>query len=199
MNHGGDRFVYCNPLKDSNSFICSLSYSTFTDNNATRYTCIALVSGGAKYEIKSCNIIRNTQGTLDTQGTIYTQGNTFIDDSCILENNANYIFYVSYSSYTIILTNCTVDKMTRSGNLIIKNTVTKSFILALNHLSTRICHSEYDAAGTLTPVIQSSIKQKLCYTFRKYFYQPYLGDFVSLMWVFIFNFIHSNPSSCDEM
>jgi hypothetical protein len=108
MNKCYSQLVCCNPLSDSNSIICS--YSSFADNYVTSYTSIYLSRVSANCEIKSCNIIRNTQGTLGSEGTIYTRGNTFIDDSCILENNANYIFYVSSSSYTITLTNCTVDK-----------------------------------------------------------------------------------------
>jgi hypothetical protein len=194
MNKCYRRLVYYHPYSDSNSVIYSLSYSSFADNYVTSYNTIGLYNSAAKYEIKCCNIIRNTQGTLGTEGTIYTTGNTFINDSCILENNANYIFYATSSSYTITLSNCTLDSYSSYGNVKTQNTLTKSFILALNHLSTRNCYSEYDTARTLTPVIHSSNKQKLCCTCGKFFYQPHLGDFVSLMWVFIFNFIYSGPS-----
>jgi hypothetical protein len=120
MNKCGIRFLFCHPYSDSNSVTYSFSYSSFADNYVSSYNFIWFCSSGAKYEIKSCNIIRNTQGTLGSEGTICTQGNTFIDDSCILENNANYIFYVSSSSYTITLTNCTVDKTlsVRDNNLL---------------------------------------------------------------------------------
>jgi hypothetical protein len=180
---------------DSNSVACSLTYSSFSDNNSNNNRCILLNRGGAKFEIESCNILRNTQGTLSSYGTIWTSGYLNIYDSCILENNANNIFYQHSSSYTITLSNCTVDKTTCNQNLVTQNTVTKSFILALNHMSTRNCHSEYDSAGILTPIIQTSKKQKLCYTHIKCFNQCGQSDFFSLLFVFIFNFIHPYVSN----
>jgi hypothetical protein len=128
--------VYCVPFIDSNSVTSSLLYSTFADNIATQHTCIQLSNTGAKHEIKSCNILRNTQGNLGSRGTIATYGNTMIEDSCILENTATYIFYQVSSSYRITLSNCTVDSTSNNGYLTTQNTVTKSFILALNHMST---------------------------------------------------------------
>ena len=120
-----------------------------------------------------------------------------IEDSCILENNADYIIY-AYSSYTLTFSNCTVDKTTtNTGILKIQNTVTKSFILALNHMSTEHCFAEYDSAGNLTPIIeQPTSKKVICYcTYRNYFNQPHLRDFISLISVFMFNFIVLDTSS----
>jgi hypothetical protein len=176
---------------------CSLSYYSFTDNIANGYGCVWLNGGGANYKIKNCNILRNTQVTINSHGIVYTSGNLEIGDSCILENKATYIFNQA-SSYTITLSNCTVDSSSKYGNVVTQNTVTKSFILALNHMSTRNCHSAYDSAGTLTPIIQSpssSNKQKLCYTFGKCLCQSRLSEFVSLLSLFIFNFIHLDTSS----
>jgi hypothetical protein len=167
--------IACWPTGDSNSVTCSLTYSSFTDNIATGYDCFWLNTGGANYEMKSCNILRNTQGTLSSDGTIYTSGNLMIEDSCILENRANNIFYQANSNYRITISNCTVDSTSNNGYLIIQNTVTKSFILALNHMSTKNCHSEYDSAGYLTPIIQtpsSSKRKNIYYTCQRLFYQP---------------------------
>jgi hypothetical protein len=198
MNKCYGQLIYCYPLSDSNSVTCSFSYSTFTNNIANWATCIWLWTSGAKFEIKSCNILRNTQGSLDSEGTIYTTGYLTIYDSCILENKANYIFRQYYSSYPTTLSNCTVDSTSNNGYLTIKNTVTKSFILALNHMSTLNCHSEYDSAGTLTPIIQTpySSKKQICYySCEKYFLQLRLSDFVSLISVLIFSFIHPYASN----
>jgi hypothetical protein len=154
-----------------------------------------LGTSGAKNEIKSCNIIRNTQVTLSSGGTIYSNGNLMIEDSCILKNQANYILYAN--SITITLSKCTVDSTSKYGSVVTQNTVTKSFILALNHMSTQNCHSEYDSDGILTPIIQtpsSSNKQKHCYTGERFFCQPQ-GSFVSLSNLFIFTFIHPGTSS----
>jgi hypothetical protein len=186
--------IYCDSYSDSNLVTGLFSYSTFTDNNAFGYMCICLWNS-AKYEMKSCNVLRNTQGDISSYGTFYTNGNTMIEDSCILENNANTIFYI-YSN-TITLSNCTVDKTTKYGNLIIQKTVTKSFIHALKHMSTQICHAEYDSAGYLTPNIQTpspSKKQKPCYTYHNFCQLPQLREIALVINILIFNFIHLDAS-----
>jgi hypothetical protein len=195
MNKCYYRSIYYYPYSDSNSVICSLSYSSFTDNINTGYNCIYLSTSGARYEIKSCTILRNTQGSLNSHGTIYSYGNLVIEDSCILENTATYNFYSS--SYPITLSKCTVDSTSNNGYLTIQNTVTKSFNLSLNHMSTKNCHSEYDSIGTLTPIIQSptsSKKQKLYFTFGNFFCQYQLRYLVSLISLLLFNFIHLEAS-----
>jgi hypothetical protein len=182
--------ISCMPLTDSNTLTCSLSYSTFTDNIANGYNCVWLNANYANYEIKNCNILRNSQVS-GTYGIIYTSGNLMIEGSCILENTATYIFYQYYSSYTITLSNCTVDKTSYNQKLTIQNTVTKSFILALHHMSTQNCHSGYDSACYLTPIIQSPSSLCSC---GKFLYQLQLSDFFSLFGVFHFNFIHIETS-----
>jgi hypothetical protein len=155
--------------------ILSLIQYHAPDNIASWYTCIYFARSNANHEIKCCNIIRNTQVSLNTQGTISLYGKIMIEDSCILENKADYIFYITSSSYTITLSNCTVDKTTTStGSLIIRNTVTKSFIHALNHMSTQNCNAKYDSVGTLTPIIpplSSSKRQRLYYSCDRLFNQ----------------------------
>jgi hypothetical protein len=169
--------IYCFPYPDSNSFMCSLSYSSFTDNNAAGYYSICFGYGSTKYEMKSCNVLRNTQGS-GSYGIIYANGITNIEDSCIIENTATYIFYSTSSSYPITLINSTVDKTTNNGYLTTKNTVTKSFILGLNHISTRNCYSEYDSAGYLTVI---SAKKKICYTFN--YCHSRISDLITLPWI----------------
>jgi hypothetical protein len=182
--------IYCYPFSDSSSVTCSLSCSTFVDNNPFGYICIYFSTSGAKYEMKSCNVLRNTQGS-SSNGIIHIYGITMIEDSCILDNTATNIFW-AYSSYPITLSNCTVDKTTRIGTLYIQNTVTKSFILGLNHLSTKNCHSEYDSAGTLTAIPQVSQK-----TNKLFYYtcncQNRISDLFSYNFLFMIMFIHSNP------
>jgi hypothetical protein len=185
--------IYCYPCTDYNSYTCSFSYSTFADNVANGYTCILLSKEPAKYEIKSCNIIRNTQGSLNTEGTIYTSGNLMIEDSCILENKANYIFY-QRSSYIITLSNCTVDSTSNYGNLNTRNTVTKSFILALKHMSTQYCHAEYDSVGSLTPNLQPFLKMQMHYTCDTFINNLPKGTFFSLFTLFILDSNHRDSS-----
>jgi hypothetical protein len=164
--------IFCQTFCDTDSLICSLSYSSITDNNATGHTCIILWTPSTKHEVKRCNIIRNTQVSLGSEGTIRSMGNAIIYDSCLLENKANYIFYAESSSYTMTLSNCTVDLTSNNGFLTIQNTVIKSFILALNHVSTRNCHAGYDSVGTLTPIIEPSKRRMRCFTYEKCFYHP---------------------------
>jgi hypothetical protein len=183
--------INCRPYGDSNFVTGILSYSSFTDNNATLSHVLTLYADGAKYEIKYCNVFRNTQ-SYNTNGIITTHGNLAIDDSCILENSANFIFFTTSPSYTITISNCTVDSTANNGYLTIQNTVTKSFIHGLNHMSTRNCHSGYDSVGSLTPFIQPSKKQRLYYTCDNFFNQSRLSNFFSLFCVLLFNFIHQN-------
>jgi hypothetical protein len=181
--------IYYAPFGDSNSITCSSSYSSIVDNIASDCICIRFYTSGANSEIKSCNILRNTQGTLSSWGTFEVSGNLIIEDSCILQNSANYIFCV-YG--TVTLSYCTTDRTTNSGSLIIQNTVTKSFIHALNHISTRNCISEYDSVGALTPIIQtpSPSKKQIHYTCERLNYQLLQGNFISLQNILVFNFIH---------
>jgi hypothetical protein len=192
MNKCYRRLFRCDPYCDSNSVTCSFSYSSFADNYAADYTCFFLWTSATKFEMKSCNILRNAQGSLGSEGTIFTCGYFTIDDSCILENKATYIFNSNHG-YSMTLSNCTVDSTSNNGYITTKNTVTKSFILALNHMSTLNCHSEYDAAGYLTPITApppSPTKQRQCYTYRECFIKSRLIDFVSLIYVLFFMFIH---------
>jgi hypothetical protein len=189
--------ILCGPFPDSNSFASLLSYCTFADNSASEYNCIWCNRGDAKCEIKRCNILRNTQVS-GSYGTIFARGSMVIEDSCILENTATYIFYQESSSYTITLSKCTVDSNNKYGNIVTQNTVTKSFILGLNHMSTRNCHSQYDSAGYLTaaPYIStrsSSKRVSLC-TCGMFHCKAQISDFITLHCVLLMAFIHPNPS-----
>jgi hypothetical protein len=177
------------PYVDSSSVTCSISYSSFVDNNANGNTCIYLHRSGTKQEMKCCNILRNTQVS-DSCGIIYSNTNSVIEDSCILENTATNIFYVPSSSYSITLSNCTVDNTKNNQKLIIQNTVTKSFIHGLNHISTQNCHSEYDAAGNLTAVPH---KKRFYYTYKRNHFLSRISHYFSLSLVSIFTFINPNP------
>jgi hypothetical protein len=192
MNKCGGRIgIYCNPYGDSNSVTCSLSHSTFADNYANGCTCICYGSNTPKYEINSCNILRNTQTSLNSEGTVSIWGITNIVDSCFLENNATYIFYASSSSFTVTLSNCTVDSNSFSGNIVTKNTVTKSFIHALNHISTQNCNSEYDSVGQTLSSSKNKINGCTC---GNYIVLLRRRDIISLISILIFNFIHPYTS-----
>jgi hypothetical protein len=171
------------PLKDSSYVTCSLSCSTFADNKASGYICVWFGTNNAENEMKYCNILRNTQVST-SWGIIHTNGNLIIEYSCIIENEATNVFYVDPSN-TLTLSNCTVDKTTITGSFTIVNTVTKSFIHGLNHLSTQKCHSGYDSIGTLTavPYVPHSTKKELCFTIKVYNYHSIISDFFSSIWL----------------
>jgi hypothetical protein len=185
--------IYTYPYTDSSSVTCSFSYSSFVDNNCSGHIFIHFSRRDAKYEMKSCNVLRNKQSS-GSYGIIFTRGILNIKDSCILENTAANIFYSESSSYPITLLNCTVDKTSNNGYLTIQNTVTKSFILGLNHMYTQNCHSGYDSAGYLTviPYVSHMTKKLFCYTCNHC--QGRLSAFFSITWMLLFTFIHPNPS-----
>jgi hypothetical protein len=193
--------IICYPYLDSNSITFSMTYTSIADNIATGYNCIYSSTTGSINEIKYCNIIRNTQVTLSSEGTIVSCGNLMISESCILENKADYIFYQGSSSYTITVSNCTVDSVSHTRGFILTNTVTKSFLLALNHMSTKNCHSGYDSVGTIThinpptspasPTPPTKEKRVYCYTDRIIHYHARISDFFTFICLFIFTFIHT--------
>jgi hypothetical protein len=189
--------IYCIPYLNSNSVTFSLTHSSIADNIATTgFYCICSTQTGSIEEIKYCNILRNTQGYLSSGGTIATWGNLVIEDSCILENKADYIFYQG-SSYTITLSNCTIDSTSNNGKLTIKNTVTKSFVLALNHMSTQNCNTGYDSVGSITaipptsPTSPTKEKRVYCYTDRIIHYHARISDFFTFICLFLFTFIYT--------
>jgi hypothetical protein len=186
--------IICVPFVDSSSVTCSLLYSTFADNSASGHGCVWFGNGGAKYEIKCCNIFRNTQSS-SSYGLVFARGNLMIKDSSILGNTATYIFYQESSSYTITLSNCTTDSTSKYGTVVTQNTITKSFIHGLHHISTENCNSEYDSAGTLTviPYISHSTNNEFCKTAKNHC-QARISDSFPLNYLFIFTFIHSNQS-----
>jgi hypothetical protein len=180
---------FFNPLVDPNTVTGSLTYSTITDNNATVDQIVVFWNQGSQNEMKSCNVLRNTQVYAGSRAIIFTWGYLVIEDSCILENRANLYFYESSKYCTITVSNCTVDNFASYGNITTKNLFTKSFIHALDHMSTRHCYTGFDSVGNLTPISHIS-KQKHCYTGDRSFYHIKQANFV-----FIFNFIHS----CDSI
>jgi hypothetical protein len=179
--------ISCEPTADSSSVTCLVVYSTFVDNNATQARVICFGRSSANYEMKWCNILRNSQISLSTNGLIDIYGSTIIENSCIIENVADYIFYSS-TSITYTISNCTLDKTTNNGYLTTRNTVTKSFILTLNHMFTQNCHADHSTVDTLTPI-------KIIVTCRILSCPSHLRDFITLIFSFMFNFINPYPSA----
>jgi hypothetical protein len=184
--------ILCHPYKNASAITCYISFTTVADNYASDYNCIWSEYPNTKTEIKYCNIIRNSQGSLSSIGTIYIGGSLDIANSCILANSANYIFYGA-STATFTISSCTVDQTTNNGYLTIQNTVTKSFLLALNHFSTQNCYARYDSAGGLTAsqVIECPTKEVIYIKVKMSIIR--IRDFSLLNYVFLVAFIHPNP------
>jgi hypothetical protein len=144
----------CIVTADSNYITCFISYSSFTDNNSQGSTCISQDRTAVRAEMIYCNMLRNTQGSPSSDAAFRFDGNTQIKDSCILMNNATYTFY-AWSSYVITVSNCTLDSTNYRNNVVFTNSVSKSFIHALNHISTKNCDTEYDSIGFLTVIAPS--------------------------------------------
>jgi hypothetical protein len=168
--------IHSVPTDVSKSITGSLLYSSFTDNNATHNICIGFWRANANCEIKSCNILRNTQVSFGSSGTITPCGNLDIGYSCILENNARYVFYQP-NTYTITISKCTVNTFSNNGYLTIQNTVKRSFIHALNHISTHNCDAEYD--------VFEYLNIQYCYTCAR------LSNVITFTGILIFNFIYT--------
>jgi hypothetical protein len=183
--------IRCIPYLDSNSVTFSLTYSSIADNIATVYYCIYSSTTGSIHEIKYCNILRNTQGTLSSGGTISSNGNLTISESCILENKADYVFNQESSSYTITVSSCTVDSIGHTRGFILTNTITKSFVLALNHMSTQNCNALYDSVGSLTIILPQQDKTIYYCTCRIIHYHARISDFFTFICLFMFTFIHT--------
>jgi hypothetical protein len=179
------------PFTNSSSVTSSMSHSSFVNNTSSESICIYFHRTDSNHEMKCCNILRNIMYT-DSNGLIYSNTNSMIKDSCILENTATPIFYIP-SSYTITLSNCTVDKTTNNGYLTTQNTITKSFIHGLNHISTQNCNAEYDSIGTLSvaPFVSNPTKKVFCRTCNC---QGRISISYLIVWLLLFTFIHANPS-----
>ena len=137
--------IDCYPSKtktvNGNTLATSITYSSFANNTATNYFCIALrsdFSSAYNYAITNSNIIRNKRDQ-----TIYSYGTTTMTDCCIRENDVtSYDFYIR-SGYTITLKNCSVDNTNynNEGTLEIMN-CDKTFYWFLQFLSTEFCPAE---------------------------------------------------------
>ena len=93
---------------------CSLKFSCMEQNDDHRYVCIVYFGGqNAKYEMKNCNVIGNTQ-IEDNKATVHAEANLNIYNSIIVNNSCKYS--ISVYSGTINVYNSYYDKA-RNGNI----------------------------------------------------------------------------------
>ena len=192
--------IYCSPFRDTNSNyqLCLISLSSFVNNTAhTNSMCMSFDVEITTKEIRTCNIVRNTQKCSEN-GIIYTYGNLNIIDSCLLGNDEKHcILYAQ--SYTITIKNCTFEGSVNTGGIVkITKRVTKSFINALVHINTQKCVAQFDSVGDLTapqlstPNLPSSRNNCNNSCFLK---KPRIDMLGYLTYVFIITCLPTNPSN----
>ena len=126
------------PSSSCNYSDCQIMYSYFSNNEAKDHNCVVFDSGG-KAQMKSCNIINNTQSDKSRLGILFTNSPLNIYDSCALGNNADYSFYGNGGS--INLYNTIFDKSINSY-VTIKSAAPSSFINELLFIKTGECDAE---------------------------------------------------------
>ena len=121
---------------------------------------------GCSGNIKSCNIIYNGNIEGKASGSIIYQssdlGNTYINQSCILNNIAQYIFD-GFSDNFYYLTNCTIDKASSQVDvdMYFEEEASKSFINALVHIKTGNCEAMFDSVGSLSVLMTKKTRNPL--------------------------------------
>jgi hypothetical protein len=184
----------CDSTRSSTSETCIISYCSIVNNTANGgYKCIRLYHSGSTHRVDTCNIINNKQ-TASEYGTIYANANILIKDSCILGNNeGKTVFYAS--SYTITISNCTVDnnRYSGGGSVIFTKTAERSFIHALSHVVTRICDSNFDSYGTLTAKQITTSRSSLCLMSCNY-KCPIIDGLMIIKFIFLLTILPSDPS-----
>jgi hypothetical protein len=132
------------------SGVCSMTYSSIVNNTASgSYGCFWLMDANSLHYIGTCNILNNDQTTSD-YGTIIAYGNLLIEDSCILGNNiGKTVFYESYTSCRITVSNCSIDNDNSFGSIVLKNNIENTFTNVLSHIAKQQCYFYFDSYGTL--------------------------------------------------
>ena len=125
------------PVSSSDPSCCSVSFSCFANNIAKGCILIQFESGNA-YEMKSCNVVKNSQSS-NSWGVIYSYKNLNIYDSCVVENDATYSLYANGGSINVY--NCTFDKLTQ-GSVVIKSGAERTFVNQLFFIKTANCEAE---------------------------------------------------------
>ena len=118
---------------------CLISFSCFSNNEVRVHVCVLYDSGG-KGEMRSCNVINNTQGQKSECGVVYTNSPLNIYNSCVIGNDADRAFYCS-GSYKINLYNTTFDK-TSNYNAVVQSSAATTFINNLLFIKTGECDAE---------------------------------------------------------
>jgi hypothetical protein len=152
VNISFNRFISCSachcavtPSTNQNPLTCSLSFCSFANNSATGSKIISLVIPAANKEIKSCNIIDNSQEALEKFGIFFMFGPYVIKDSCITGNVANHTFFEVHASFIITVNNCTLDadiELENNTRVSFASKATNLFTVPLFHLNTYKCEAE---------------------------------------------------------
>ena len=126
------------PSTSCNFADCLISFSCFSNNEMKSYICVLYDSGG-KGEMRSCNVINNTQGQKSQFAAVYTNSPLNIYNSCVIGNDADRSFYGS--SNRINLYNTIFDK-TSNYNAVVQESAATTFINNLLFIKTGECDAE---------------------------------------------------------
>ena len=109
----------CSGISGILCYYCQSAYiyhSSFINNICISYY-ICIEFGNSINELRSSNVINNSQKELSLYGTITSLYNLTVIDSSILNNSADYDFFCDDSRYTITVIDCVIDNNSFGGNV----------------------------------------------------------------------------------
>ena len=149
-----------------NAFSCSISFSSFSRNNATEYTCLSFSQ--KSHVIKSSNIIENSQNS-DFRALVHSSGSlTQFKECCFLGNQLikGKMFETDEDS-SITCLNCTIgydqQSTTGVGKVDLQN-ASSPFVIYYEFLSSFMCESGIDEWGGIKPILPSDQSKELLQT-----------------------------------
>ena len=141
----------CNPSSNGDNIACSIKLVSFVNNTSNRGSIICICDSYFS-EMNTCNLISNINTASDSSSNyiILNSGKTNINNSCIINNSAVYLFR---NSNVISLTNCVIDHdYASSGTVVIYSTPKTSFINKIKLINTALCYASYDSYKSLTVI-----------------------------------------------
>ena len=112
----------CSSISGILCYDCQSAYiyhSSFINNICNNYDICIAFADNYNYisELRSSNVINNSQKLLSSYGTITSWYSLTVIDSSILNNSADYDFFCDDSRYTITVIDCVIDNNSFGGNV----------------------------------------------------------------------------------
>ena len=109
--------LFSYPSEDADAITCFIVCASIVNNSAQKlksqtyygYGCIYIGNSMSRQLILTSNILYNKHEFLDDESTICSYAYLFINESCILDNEAKYLFYQGNGESQIIITGCILD------------------------------------------------------------------------------------------